>query len=71
VALLDNEFFQFLRHVLSAGLFVFVITRIHYSEKLKKKDNELKKKDNEIFVLQCMLQALVPEEKNENQSKTS
>jgi hypothetical protein len=59
VAFLDNEFFQFLRHVLVAGIFGFLIARKFYLEKLKEKNNE-------IFVLQSMLQALVPKEKNDS-----
>jgi hypothetical protein len=56
VAFLENEFFQFLRHVIVAGIFGFLVARKIYLEKLKKKDGE-------IFILQSMLQALVPEEK--------
>lgn len=59
MAFLDNEFFQFLRHVLVAGFFGFLIARKIYLERLKKKDDE-------IFVLQSMLQALVSKEKNDN-----
>ena len=59
MAFLENEFFQFLRHVFVAGTFGFLIARKIYLEKLKKKDGE-------IFVLQSMLQALVPKEKNDN-----